>query len=51
MRIVSGQLNVVCDCGHHFVALFRPPDWQEYCPKCAGLYRLNLQTVKLEKVA
>ena len=51
MKVVSANLNVECDCGHRFVALFRPPDWQVYCSSCAGCYRLDLLTVKLEKVA
>jgi len=50
VKVVSAQLNVECDCGQRFVALFRKPGWQVFCPKCAGCYRLNLLTVKLEKV-
>ena len=48
MKALSANVNVACDCGARFVAVFRPPDWQAYCPKCAGLVRL---TVKLESVA
>ena len=40
MKVLSANINVACDCGHRFVALFRPPDWQGRCPKCAILYRL-----------
>lgn len=42
---LSANVNVACVCGRTFVALFRPPDWQAYCPKCAVLWRL---TVTLE---
>lgn len=48
MNALSANVNVVCDCGRRFVALFRPPDWQAYCPKCASLCRL---TIMLEMVA
>lgn len=48
MNALSATVNVVCDCGARFVGVFRPPDWQAYCPKCAVLWRVS---VTLEKVA